>query len=241
MDAVSAVARSQRKSDRSQVQNGIITRSCATTEASRWLSTEKWSRRARTRVHAKGYICLESEGGVVHYRNVRIKELPATPVEEKDISISNRGFRSICTGLDLAGWKASEAGKSAWQAKDWVLAFNGSVSGEQAKLQTESKFNLSGFIMDFRFTDKSNKLELLLPNASEPILFLAQGESPFSESLEKVGSWNRVELVITNERNTIIVNGKSHAIQYFTSEGPVTLIPDGAVEVANLYVRETDQ
>ena len=95
--------------------------------------------------------------------------------------------------------------------------------------------------MDFRFTDKSNKLELLLPNASEPIAFLAQGESPFSESLEKVGSWNRVELVITNERNTIIVNGKSHAIQYFTSEGPITLMPDGAVEVANLYVRETDQ
>ena len=27
----------------------------------------------------KGYICMESEGGIVHYRNARIKELPDTP------------------------------------------------------------------------------------------------------------------------------------------------------------------
>ena len=31
----------------------------------------------------KGYICLESEGGIVHYRNVKIKELPASPIEAK--------------------------------------------------------------------------------------------------------------------------------------------------------------
>ena len=31
-------------------------------------------------VPRKGYICLESEGGVVHYRNVRIRELPSTPI-----------------------------------------------------------------------------------------------------------------------------------------------------------------
>jgi len=39
----------------------------------------------------KGYICLESEGGVVHYRNLRIRELPATPLEPGQVAISNRG------------------------------------------------------------------------------------------------------------------------------------------------------
>ncbi len=36
--------------------------------------------RGKNCVPRKGYICLESEGGVVQYRNVRIRELPATEI-----------------------------------------------------------------------------------------------------------------------------------------------------------------
>ncbi|MGB2822852.1 MAG: DUF1080 domain-containing protein, partial [Phycisphaerae bacterium] len=35
--------------------------------------------RGKDCIPRKGYICLESEGGIVHYRDMRIKELPATP------------------------------------------------------------------------------------------------------------------------------------------------------------------
>jgi hypothetical protein len=35
---------------------------------------------------SKGYICLESEGGIVHYRNLKIKELPDTPVKDEHVA-----------------------------------------------------------------------------------------------------------------------------------------------------------
>ena len=49
----------------------------------------------------KGYICLESEGGIVHYRNLRIKELPATPLEPGQVAIANRGYRCLYNGVDF--------------------------------------------------------------------------------------------------------------------------------------------
>ena len=111
----------------------------------------------------KGYICLESEGGVVHYRNIRIKELPETPVDEKDVAISNRGYRSIYTGLGWDGWKVQDTGKGAWKVQDWVLSFDGSVSGEQSRLETADAIQLKGFVIDFKFSEKSQQLRLKLP------------------------------------------------------------------------------
>ena len=53
----------------------------------------------------KGYLCIESEGGIVHYRNGRIKELPDTPIDPEHIAIESRGFRCLYTGVDFAGWQ----------------------------------------------------------------------------------------------------------------------------------------
>ena len=50
----------------------------------------------------KGYICLESEGGQVDYRNVKIKELPDTPIKPEEVAIANRGYRCLYTGVDLS-------------------------------------------------------------------------------------------------------------------------------------------
>ena len=49
---------------------------------------------------SKGYICLESEGGVVDYRNMRIKELPDTEVDPEDVAIADRGYECLYTGVD---------------------------------------------------------------------------------------------------------------------------------------------
>ncbi len=185
----------------------------------------------------KGYICLESEGGIVHYRNVRIKKLPDTPIEDKDIASSNRDFHSIYTGLDLSGWKTSDAGKSAWQAKDWVLAFDGSVRGDQAKLETDQPFKLRGFVIDFRFTDKSNQLELTLPGSNSSLTFSTKAESPYFQSIEKIGSWNRAEFDFENNEPKLTLNGKLHAVSEVGGEGKVSLTPNGPVEVANIFVR----
>ncbi len=183
----------------------------------------------------KGYICLESEGGVVHYRNLRIKELPETPIDEKDVAISNRGYRSIYTGLNLDGWKAVQ--KGAWHDKDWVLSFDGSVSGEQSRLATAEAIQVAGFVMDFRFLDKSEQLRLMLPGSDEPLKFAAKGESPFSTSIEKVGSWNRIETTVVNGRFQLNLNGKSHELSRALGTGPISIESSGPIEVANIFVR----
>ena len=185
----------------------------------------------------KGYICLESEGGVAQYRNLRIKELAETPIDAQDVAISNRGYRSIYTGLDLEGWKVKEAGIGAWQVKDWVLAFDGSVAGEPARLETAEAKQLNGLVMDFRFTEKSEQLRLTLPGIQEPIAFAAKGDSPLATSMGKVGSWNRIEVVTDQGRVHLTLNGKRHELSGTLGSGPISIEPTGPVEVANIYVR----
>ncbi len=185
----------------------------------------------------KGYICLESEGGVVQYRNLRIRELPETPLDAKDVAISHRGYHSIYTGLDLEGWKVKGAGKNAWQVKDWVLAFDGSVAGEEARLETADAIQLRGFVMDFRFTEKSEQLWLTLPDSVAPIAFAAKGDSQFATSMEKVGSWNRIEVVAAQGHVQVTLNGKPHDLSGTLGNGPILIDPIGPIEVANIYVR----
>ncbi len=185
----------------------------------------------------KGYICLESEGGVVHYRNVRIKELPATSVDEKDVAISNRGYRSIYSGLDLSGWTTSDAGKAAWKARDWVLAFDGNGASEQSALVTSESFELSGFLMDFRFTDKSEQLKVTLPGNTGPLTLAAKNDPVFAESLEKVGAWNRLEVALADRNVKLTLNGKPQTVKYSLGKGVITLRPSGSIELANIYVR----
>ncbi|MDX1929627.1 MAG: DUF1080 domain-containing protein [Pirellulaceae bacterium] len=185
----------------------------------------------------KGYICLESEGGIVHYRNLRIKELPETPVDAKDVAVSNRGYRSIYTGLNLNGWKVNEAAKEAWLAKDWVLAFDGRLPGEQARMETVEAMQLNGFVMDFRFTEKSEQIAVTLPGSSDPLVFLAKGDSPYSASLEKVGSWNRIEAIAKSGQVQFIINGKSHELTRSLGKGSISIVPTGPIELANIFVR----
>ena len=72
----------------------------------------------------KGYVCLESEGGTVHFRNIRMKELPSTNPNPADVANVDEGFKSIYTGVDLAGWRGDAAQKGRWQPKDWTLVYD---------------------------------------------------------------------------------------------------------------------
>ncbi|MBN2288519.1 MAG: DUF1080 domain-containing protein, partial [Candidatus Glassbacteria bacterium] len=51
----------------------------------------------------KGYICLESEGSEVHFRNIRISELPGSNPPPEVAAGTDQGFRSLYNGLDLRG------------------------------------------------------------------------------------------------------------------------------------------
>jgi 3-keto-disaccharide hydrolase len=74
----------------------------------------------------KGYLCLESEGSEVHFRNLRILELPSTPsVGPERAAQEDRGFRSLFNGVDLSGWREDPDHAGHWAAKDWILDYDG--------------------------------------------------------------------------------------------------------------------
>lgn len=63
--------------------------------------------------YRKGYIALESEGAPVEFRNLKIKELPASGATAELTAPLDQGWRSLFTGLDLRGWKEAPNWKAA--------------------------------------------------------------------------------------------------------------------------------
>jgi hypothetical protein len=117
----------------------------------------------------KGYICLESEGSEVHFRNIRIKELPGSNPPDEEVAQKADGFRSLYTGLDLRGWKQEAGHKGHWQAKDWVLDYDGKSEAGDKNLWTEQEFGNFTLIVDWRLPaePKIDNVPVVLPDGSE--------------------------------------------------------------------------
>ena len=114
----------------------------------------------------KGYICLESEGSECHFRNVRIQELPPSHPAPSQIAELDAGFRSLYTGTDFAGWKYNPGHKGHWQARDWIIDYDGNSEDADPNLWTEKEYGDFVLIVDWRFTRKpvSRKLPIVLSN-----------------------------------------------------------------------------
>ncbi len=187
--------------------------------------------RGKECVPRKGYICIESEGGVVHYRNVRIKELPDSDVAPEHVAIANRGYRSIYSGLDLAGWQASSDGK--WESRDWILRASG-AAGETATLTSNESFQEVGFVVDVKLHADSSNAAIQAGKAFAVDL----SDDRISKHLEKVGRWNRIEGVKREGAFWLEINGHKVEVDQasFASKGPLTLKATGKVDFANVYV-----
>ena len=174
----------------------------------------------------KGYICIESEGGVVHYRNMKIRELPETPVKPEQIAIANRGYRSLYNGLNLDGWKLNKEGEGNWHSRDWILACDGkaeSVKGQM--LSTKEGFRNYGFLFDIK------------PAKGFDGVAVSSGMLP--TQYIKIGEWSRLEGVIENGKMSISVNGEQVTSDNpVPDSGPFELYLVGPAEFANIYVRE---
>ncbi len=87
----------------------------------------------------KGYLCIESEGGPVEYRNMRIHELPGDPkLAKADMAVElPEGTKTTClyNGVDLEGWKVAEGQKEEWTASDHVLRCAGKTKGEGLEMK----------------------------------------------------------------------------------------------------------
>ena len=76
----------------------------------------------------KGYLCLESEGGEVHFRDLRILELPSgtRAASAEDTAEDANELRTLYNGLALG--ESWEVLAGQWTAADWRLQSDGGVS-----------------------------------------------------------------------------------------------------------------
>ena len=104
----------------------------------------------------EGFICLESEGSPVHFRNIRIQELPAgEPLALDAKCMEDQGFRSIFTG-SLQGWREQADLAGHWKVDDWKLTYDG--RGETLwSLKSYANFEL---IADWRWSGTSHKAKV---------------------------------------------------------------------------------
>ena len=166
----------------------------------------------------KGYICLESEGSPVQFRDLKIKELPSTNPKAEEVANSFTGFRSLYTGVDLSGWKGE-----GWKCSDWRLT----SKGANGKLSSMEIFSDYSFFADWRANGKGTPFKL--PNVDNI------GEHKFP-----AGKWNRLQVTRTNGLLRIEINGKQVAEKLIDESGKlkpgrIELLPGG--EFANIFVR----
>jgi len=171
---------------------------------------------------SKGYICIESEGGVAHYRNMKIKVLEDTPVEKSDIAIADRGFKTLYNGINLSGFKMT----GMWTSNDWRL---NCVSGDGGELTTKQKFGASRFVVDFRTSEKLPRFQFA---GCDFQLDSVKGK------LAKGNGWNRLVFHFGEREQTFTLNGKfvGEKSERLDSNGALKIMCFGPTEFANLYV-----
>ena len=100
----------------------------------------------------KGYICLESEGSEVHFRNIRIRELRGSNPPPEVVAATDEGFRSLYNGMDLRGWRQVPGNRGHWQSRDWILNYDGQSEARDndKHLWTENSFTNFELIIDWR-------------------------------------------------------------------------------------------
>ena len=181
---------------------------------------------------SKGYICLESEGGIVHYRNIRIKELPDTPIADTQIAIKNRGYRCLYSGVDLTGWKTDG---SNWSSRDWVLAYTG--DGTQGSISTNEQFGDLGFIVDVRSKDSGSSITIDVRGAK---IVVAPESLVKKKMLTKATDWVRIEGTLIGDKLIATANG--HEFLDINADvkpnGPITIHATAPTDFANTYIRE---
>ncbi|MDF9796238.1 hypothetical protein OKW21_001501 [Catalinimonas alkaloidigena] len=120
----------------------------------------------------KGYICLESEGSEVHFRNIRIQELPSTHPEPHEIATLDQGFVSLYNGVDLSQWEMKPGHQGHWTAQDWKLDYDGKSEEQDKCLWSRKSYKDFELIADVRLTrePETTMLPVVLPNGENATL-----------------------------------------------------------------------
>ena len=135
----------------------------------------------------KGYIHLESEGGVVKWRNIRLRELPPAPgtLAAEDVSTADEGFLSLYTGTDFRGWQSPAGHENHWVSRDWWIAYDGQSTAADKDLKSERMFGDVTVIADWR---QAPSPDAVLPIGFEGMTIPADAQALAAKALAAAGT-----------------------------------------------------
>jgi hypothetical protein len=215
----------------------------------------------------KGYVCLESEGSEVHFRNILIQTLPSTDPSAEETADRYRGFTTLYNGVDLSGWIAAPV--SPWQADDWILRNIGVDPGERAissadptkntHLWTETTYGDFELIADARFECESDGAEgmrsgIFVRGSTDAEVFVGCEAALSDDSViaraiaggaRSSRNWSRLVIRVQAGRLSVDLDGVQIADRQLPigvpASGAIGLADYGsAMQFANLLVRELD-
>ena len=97
----------------------------------------------------KGYICLESEGSPVWFKNICLRELPAQePLAAADTCMDGTGFTRLYDGASLRGWHEEDGKAGHWTPANGILTYDGKGS----HLWTDQSYGDFELVADWRWT-----------------------------------------------------------------------------------------
>jgi hypothetical protein len=169
----------------------------------------------------KGYIALESEGGTVDWRNIRVKELPPSGAAPQDTAPLARKSVSLYDGRSLRGWKESPG----WAPHDWQLR----GAKDAQPLASEKQLPAQGELQfDFQWLDE--------PAAGAQLPVSLGGSRIAIPAPREIKKWHRVILTRKGESLVAEINGRAVQEQSPCASGAIALLPENGAAFAGVYV-----
>jgi hypothetical protein len=103
---------------------------------------------ARNVTPRKGYICLESEGSPVWFRNICVQELPGPVLPPEHVAMDGAGYVRLFDGASLRGWKETEGKQGHWTPRNGTLVYD----GKGDTLWSEQSYGDFELVADWRWT-----------------------------------------------------------------------------------------
>jgi hypothetical protein len=201
----------------------------------------------------KGYIALESEGSPAQFKNLRIRELPsAGDLPAAQVATADEGYRSLYTGVDLSGWKAT--GPSIFKVADWQIAASGQGGGTLVTADDKGPRVFpagADFFLDWRCgASQENEqpapkevtaeggFSVEYPIADPRLKFSCRDRAPHQS---EGNQWNRTS--ITSRDGSLVVMLNGHELDGPTKRltnvrGPLGIRHEGGtITFANFFVR----
>lgn len=158
----------------------------------------------------KGYLALESEGSECRFRNLKIKELPTSNPEAKEIASVDEGFNRLFSGLDLLGWKTNNQG---WKVSDGVYS-----ATKPTHLKLEQGTSKCEFLCDWKLPASAAQEWTIEAGGQAIQVKLPEGK--------KAGTWTRLKLELKAAKDAP------------KEEEPITIKAPEGLDLRNAYFRE---